>query len=297
MPIEAIHEGGSAPPRLRLDLNAGVLLNLPAWSAAPKTNLYASLRDAGYEGLQAYAPEPAALEAGLKMTGMARILASGEVDGAAARHKDWGFEATTLHVGFETEAEMDALAAAVLEAQSRHGYPLFLETHRATMTQDMRRTLDLIARFPDLRFNADLSHWYTGQEMTYGDIGWKLDQLAPVFSRVRFLHGRIGNACTMQTPLAGGEGPLPEAETFRDMWRRCFEGFLAAAGPGDVIVFAPELLPDVVQHAGRTYRMNYARRLPSGEEETDRWAESLALCDMARAAFDEARRAAADPRS
>jgi hypothetical protein len=49
-------------------------------------------------------------------------------------------DATTLHVGtgFESDVEMDALAGAVLEAAERHGQPVFIETHRATMLQDMR---------------------------------------------------------------------------------------------------------------------------------------------------------------
>jgi hypothetical protein len=231
--FEAINEGGVRPPRLRLDLNAGTLWNLPDWSAAPKHDLYAGLAAAGYEGLQAYAPEPAAIAAGLAMTGMARALEPAALDAFAAQHKAWGFQATTLHLGdgFETDAEMDRFAAAALEAQARHAHPLFVETHRATITQDMRRTLDLVARFPDLRFNADLSHWYTGHELTYGDVQAKIDRLAPVLERVRYLHGRIGTSCAMQAPLGSAE-TAEALGHFRTLWARCFEGFLRAAFAG-----------------------------------------------------------------
>jgi hypothetical protein len=281
--------------RLRLHMNVGNLNNLPPWSAIPAREgpgLYAGIKAAGYHGMQVHAPDPAIADAGLDTSGLARILDPGGVDAVAAQHKAWGFVATTLHLGhgLESDQELDRYAAATLEAQARHGYPLYVETHRATITQDMRRTLDLVARFPDLRFNADLSNWYTGQEMTYGDFGARVDALEPVFSRVRFMHGRIGDSCCAQTPLTDGEGrELPQVAHFREMWIRCFRGFLANAADNDEIIFAPELLPNVGKLGGQMYRINFARLTPDGREETDRWLEALALCALAGRCFETAR--------
>jgi hypothetical protein len=79
--------------------------------------------------------------------------------------------------------------------------------------------------------------------MTYGDLHAKFDRLRPVFERVRFFHGRIGDSCNAQVPT-GRPGEEPEhVGHFREMWTRCFQGFLAAAGPGDVVVFAPNCWP------------------------------------------------------
>ena len=50
---------------------------------------------------------------------------------------------------------------------------------------------ELTKRFPEIRFNADFSHYYCGQEMVYGDFEAKLDFMAPIFERVGFIHGRI----------------------------------------------------------------------------------------------------------
>lgn len=295
-------DAAGGPPRLRFDLNTATLLDLPAWSSAPKGDwsaIYQGVRAAGYEGVQHPAPIRRALAAGLRMTGAASASHPGELDAIAARHRAWGMDATTLHcgTGLEGDAELDAYAAALLEAAARHGQPMLLELHRATITQDARRTLDLTERFPELRFNADLSHWYTGHEMTYGDFAAKLDRLAPVLSRVRFVHGRVGDSCAMQRS-AGAPGAEPEyVAHFRAMWTRCFAGFLRDARAGDVTVFAPELPPAAIVVDGEVRRLNYALLLPDGSEELDRWAEALRLCAIAAECFAAARDALAPPAS
>jgi hypothetical protein len=59
-------------------------------------------------------------------------------------------------------------------------------------------------------------------------------------------------------------------------------GFLDRAGPGDILVFAPELL------GGTHY---YARLFPGpdGEmvEESDRYAQALLYADIARQLFED----------
>jgi len=192
---------------IKFHSNAGNLWSLNAQSAVPRQDDeidYLAIKQSGFSGLQHYYPEPAALEAGLEMSGMARISQPSEAMTIANQHSEWGFVASTWHVGtgFETDGELYALIGALLNAVAKTGMPIFIETHRATITQDIRRTLDLIERFPNLRFNADLSHWYTGLEMPYGDFEAKLDLLEPVFERVGFMHGRIGHSSTMQLPLA-----------------------------------------------------------------------------------------------
>lgn len=270
---------------LRIHLNAGVLWNLPDVSRVPRTGGdidWHAVRAAGYNGLQHYFPEPAAIAAGLEMSGMARVLSTGDALRTARQHREWGFVCSTWHVGtgLESDTEMDALAAATLDAAAATGLPIYIETHRATMTQDIRRTLDLIERFPQLRFNADLSHWYTGHEMRYGDFEIKLAVLAPIFARTRFVHGRIGHSCTMQLALSEAR-KHPCWEDWRRMWAECLRG-MQAAHNGEPTVFAPELLPAVMTHAGQTHRLNYAA-LNNGKELTDRWEESLELVALIRA--------------
>jgi len=291
-PARAINSGCDAPPRLRLDMNAGTLLSPPRRWSGPRAGdeLGEALIAAGYEGLQDHVPRVTIVLAGLKMTGMAQVTAPHHPERIAIRHRDWGFQATTLHVGTGLETDRDAatLIEAVLQASDDQDYPLFVETHRATVTQDIRRTLDLVGRFPELRFNADLSHWYTGHEFTYGDVEAKLAMLQPVFDRVRYLHGRIGDSCTMQLPVADRPDG-PHVRHFRTMWARCFEGFLRTASAGDEIVFTPELLPATAVIGGQSHRLNYARLAADGDEESDRWTEAQHLCRIARDCFSAAR--------
>lgn len=289
-PIDRFNDGSRRPPRLRRDLNLGTLAGLPETSPGFRASLpeqLAMCRAAGVEGVQAWEPDTATAraihDAGLRATGVCRVLQPTEVDAVVRRFMDQGLEITTLHVGtgFETDAEMDALAAALLEASARHAHPVYLETHRGTMTQDIRRTLDLVARFPALRFNADLSHWYTGHELNYGgEFLPRLARCAPVLERVRFMHARIGNCGAIQTPL---DEAGPYLGHHLEMWTRCFEGFLRGAQPGDVLSFNPELLP---ARLGEDFWVSYA----AIDERSDRWQDAQQMWQMADQAWAEARR-------
>jgi hypothetical protein len=222
---------------------------------------------------------------------MGRVMHTHEPDAIARAHKALGLDATTLHVGdsFETDAQIDALVGAVLEASAKHGHRLYIETHRATITQDMRRTLDMVERWPDVRFNADLSHWYTGHELTYGgEFLSRVERLQPVFDRVHFMHARIGNAGAIQTAL---NDPGPYIGHYRLMWQRCFEGFLAGAQPGDYLSFNPELLPMKIGDGADAMWIHYAQpRTDLADDEldgepSDRYADAQRLWEIACECF------------
>jgi len=278
--------GAGAPPRLLVGLSLVTVMATPAWSRAPRGDLAAILagvKAAGYEAVQGRDPA-AARAAGLIPTAIGRLDRPADAREQARRHKEAGDNGLTLHVGtgFETDDEATRLVAAVVDASVAEAFPVYVETHRATITQDMKRTLDLIARVPEVRFNGDFSHWYTGQEMTYGDLDAKLRRLRPVADRTRFIHGRVSSPGCIQIGVRDGTQEV-HLEVFRRLWTRSFEGFLAGAKPGDVFGFYPELLPP---------SFHYARLVagPDGEprEETDRWEEALALVEVARACWAQA---------
>ncbi len=74
--------------------------------------------------------------------------------------------------GFETPAEASALVEATLQSSAGHAVPVLIETHRATLFQDPARALALVGEFPELRFTADLSHWYTGVELRPASVNY-----------------------------------------------------------------------------------------------------------------------------
>ena len=268
--------------RLRYFLNLDTLDRLPASSIWPgligperENRLLAD----GFEGVQQTRTDPLPEETRLAWCGCGRINTPEEADPLAAQHAALGHECLTVHAGWgiEDDDAVDRIVEAILRASERQKIPIYIETHRATLTQDMWRTVKLTERFPEIRFNGDFSHYYTGQEMKYGDFAAKLDFLQPVFDRVRFMHGRIGNPCCMQVPVGDGirrpphdTGAVDVLDHFRQLWTRAFEGFLRTAAPGEQLVFCPEILSE--EHY-------YARVFPDARgrmtEESDRYAEAL----------------------
>jgi len=252
----------------------------------------AAIQAAGYDGIQFIDPlDRAALAQaralGLGVCGSNRVNTPAEAAPIAQAAAEAGLECLTLHVGWgmESDDEGARLIEAVLDAATRHCIPLYVETHRATLFQDMQRTVQFIARFPSLRFNGDFSHWYTGSEMVYGGFENKLAFIQPVLDRARFIHGRMGNPGSMQVAIVPDD-PAPHVAHFRTLWTRCFQAFLRDPAPQQpFITFTPELLaPDIF----------YARTFHAAEE-SDRWQQSLLLAQVARECFSAAERESRTP--
>ena len=249
-----------------------------------------AIHGAGYNGIQFIDPvdRPALEQAraiGLGVCGSARVNQLNEADSIALATADDGLECLTLHVGWgmESEDEGARLIESILEAGARHHIPLYVETHRATLFQDMYRAVQFTRQFPELRFNGDFSHWYTGLEMVYGGFEKKVAFIQPVIERVRFLHGRIGNPGCMQVPV-DPNGSAPYIDHFRTIWTECFAAYLRQpVTQQPFITFAVELLAPEIYYA-RTF---------AGAEESDRWEESLVIANIARECFQEAKRTVA----
>ncbi|QGN55675.1 hypothetical protein [Novosphingobium sp. Gsoil 351] len=281
------NDGRDLRPRLLAGISFLTPADLPYWSAGPRGSreeIYIALKAAGYEAIQTFEPA-AALTAGLIPTGLMRVFDDlAELRDGAAKWRDEGCDCTTVQLGtgLEDDAEAARLAEGLLEASQALGHPIYLETHRATMTQDIRRTTDLIARFPELRFNGDFGHWYIGHELTYGDMELKFAAMRPVFERTRFMHLRVSSNAFGQLTASD---PAEERHLayYKRMWTAACEGFLASAERGDYFAVHPELLPA---------RAFYPKMIigPDGEwrEESDRWTESAFLIEVARACFAEA---------
>ena len=144
--------------------------------------------------------------------------------------------------GIEDDDDVFRLVEAILAASETTRLPILIETHRATITQDMWRTVQIVKRFPEVRLNGDFSHYYCGQEMVYGGedfmsgVPIKIEFMAPVFDRIGFMHGRIASPCSMQMPIddpstrpAAATGMANYLADFRAMWTRAMQGFLANA--------------------------------------------------------------------
>lgn len=286
--IRNLNDGSASSPYLRTDICYSNVTSLPGYSSGPHGDdreLHNAVHKAGYKGIQDGKPV-LCKEIGLNYTMSGRIVDPEDAEKLARKSIDDEAEGVTVHVGWGTDSDdhINRLLESILIASGKYDVPIYIETHRATATQDMHRTVQMTRRFPEIRFNADFSHWYNGLEMVYGDINWKFDYLAPVFDRVRFFHGRIADPGCIQVKVNENDD-RPFVHHFREMWTRSMAGFLKSAGEGDFIVFAPELLgPEI----------HYARLIPdqSGKmrEESDRWEQAALYVRIAEECWDGAQR-------
>lgn len=249
-------------------------LNLMSLEDQPRPRGLDEIAAAGYQGVQF--TEPASHDElrecerlGLGVCSSGRVNSPADARELAARFESEGMECATLHVGWGIEDDDAAarLIEAILHASER--VPLYVETHRATIFQDMWRTVQFVGRFPELRFNGDFSHWYTGLEMVYGGFEHKLSFIKPVIERVRFIHGRIGSPGCIQVDI--GDGSAEYVQHFRELWTRSFAAFLRSHEQR--ILFVPELLSPAIYY---------------GHEQSDRWGQSLQLRNIAASCFSEA---------
>jgi hypothetical protein len=240
------------------------------------------LAGAGFTGVQFAGPanpheRKACLDRNLGITGSGRVNTPEEAAALAEQSSGEGYECVTVHAGWGMEDDREAhrLIEAILTASSRFRIPLYVETHRATIFQDIWRTVQFVHRFPELRFNGDFSHWYAGQEMVYGGFENKLLFIAPVLDRVRFVHGRIASPGCIQVAIDPAAAPEPSYVThFRQLWTASFQGH-QNSGEDCPMYFVPELLAPAIYYA-RTFH---------GVEESDRWQQSLFLKDIAAECF------------
>jgi hypothetical protein len=282
------NDGSGAAPSLRVYLNLDNLVDLrvdTVWPGLEGLPRYQRLKDDGFEGVQLTVDPPLG-RAPLPHCGLDRINTPAEAATIAAAHADRGDQCITVHVGWGLEDDSEAfrLVEAVLTASEEHRLPIFIETHRATITQDVWRTIEITKKFPEVRFNGDFSHYYCGLELVYGNWETKLAFMEPIFDRVGFMHGRVASPGCIQVAIDPA-APTSYLEHFEELWTRAMLGFLRRALPGDVLIFAPELLAST-----HFYARLFSNALGQLIEESDRYSQALIYKELARACFAEAQR-------
>ncbi|MCA0754785.1 sugar phosphate isomerase/epimerase [Paenibacillus sp. N4] len=158
------------------------------------------------------------------------------------------------------------------------GIPVFVETHRGTITQDLIRSAEYVRALPDLKLTIDYSHYVVAGELhTVSEQAesW-LQKLLP---NAHSIHTRVSNGEQVQIDI-GESGEHPMVPHFARWWegamRHCRSRASDAAFPV-VIELGPPSYAITTDEAGK--RSN---------EISDRWAQSLYLQKLVRELWEKA---------
>ncbi|MDC7741793.1 sugar phosphate isomerase/epimerase family protein [Rhizobium binxianense] len=148
------------------------------------------------------------------------------------------------------------------------GIPVFIETHRDRMTTDLFFTLDLLDRRPELPLLADLSHYLVGREFAFPVDEENHVLIHRILQNAHAFHGRVASREQVQIEIS-----FPHHRTWVDLflqwWEYGFRHWRSRAADDAELVFTCELGPKPYAITGR-----------DGNDQTDRWAEALALRQM-----------------
>ena len=102
--------------------------------------------------------------------------------------------------------------------------PLFIETHRGTITQDLLRTIAYSRQVPRMRFTLDASHYVVAGEVTQPDAAPRFTEaLAEIIARSSSVHARVRTANRSRS--TSGMAPAPwSAPTWTGGRRRTASG-------------------------------------------------------------------------
>jgi len=192
------------------------------------------------------------------------------------------------HLNLQIMTRLDKVADAValladFEAEAaRSSIPVFYETHRGRLTNDLLFVCRILDAMPTLRLTADLSHYPLVHEMPLPAPPADLERMSKVIAHAWAFHGRVCGSHQVQVSI---EAPQHQGwvDQFKSWWREGFASWIARSGPDAELTFMSELGPP-----------HYAITDGEGRELSDRWREAVMLKDIAREIWDEVQ---ADPGS
>ncbi len=166
-----------------------------------------------------------------------------DLERTIGRAQDLGFQSASLLVGGSLlpDDELFRRVERLVEIQERCGFPVVLETHRATITESVPRTLLLARRFCTLRFNLDLSHWFVTHRLDRIPPAAFVELARPALERVDLIHGRVASPDEIQTSLQNAE--------YRQFFEHVWNWVVEHSNPA--VRFAPELLPTSMGYAAK----------------------------------------------
>ncbi|QMV41167.1 sugar phosphate isomerase/epimerase family protein [Cohnella cholangitidis] len=164
-------------------------------------------------------------------------------------------------------AEMTALSRDA-------GIPIYIETHRGTITQDLLRTVHYVERIDDLRLSIDFSHYVLAGEML--NVTEEAEALLQkLLTRTSSIHARVSNGEQIQVDV-GVRGEHPMMRHFERWWKSGMTHWLNDVEHDKPFPFICELGPP-------PYAITLDEYGKRQRELGDRWTQSLLFAETARA--------------
>lgn len=171
------------------------------------------------------------------------------------------------------------LLIQINELSAKYGIPVFIETHRGTITQDLIRTALYAKHLSRLPLTIDFSHYVVAGEMHTANEEAEV-LLNGILERTSSIHARISNGEQVQVSI-GENGEHPMLPRFMQWWGKGMSEWIAKAEPKKTkLPVVCELGPapyaiTIDEHAGRT------------KEISDRWQQSLLLKEILKGLWQE----------
>jgi hypothetical protein len=147
-------------------------------------------------------------------------------------------------------------------------FPVYIETHRDRMTTDLYFTLDLLDRFPDIKFLADLSHFFVGREFSEPVSEENHRLIERILDNAWAMHGRVASREQVQIEIQFPQH-RKNVDLFKRWWAYGIQSWRKRVGKDQKLVFTCELGPQP-----------YAISGADGKDLSDRWADALVLRDI-----------------
>jgi len=195
----------------------------------------------------------------------------------AQRAQDLGvsFLNAQVHDAFVDDAEAIAGLEGLYADCDATGMPLFVETHRGTITQDLARTVAYGRQFARVQFTLDASHYVLAGEVREPDLAPRFSEaLGEIIRRSSSIHARVSNGEQIQVDVGDGAGALTGA--YVAWWTSAYKHWLGEAAPGDFFPFVCELGP-----APYAITAAEGKGMPAGAELSDRFAQAMVFKTIA----------------
>lgn len=197
---------------------------------------------------------------------------------AAKRYGGIDYINAQVMTPFLTGEGAEALLHHINLLSGQYGIPVYVETHRGTITQDLLRTTAYVKHLDELRLTIDFSHYVVAGELhTVSEEAEAL--LQQLLVRTSSIHTRVSNGEQVQIDI-GDNGEHIMVPHYKRWWKDGMRHWTEQAASGS-------RFPVVVELGPPGYAITIDEHAARSMEISDRWTQSLLFQRIIRSIWDE----------